>query len=34
MLEAVLTGDAKRSKAYLRGQLEMYKDLIAGRSTF
>ena len=34
MLEAVLTGDARRSKAYLHGQLEMYKDLIGGHATF
>ena len=34
MLEAVLTGDAKRSKAYLRGQLVLYRDVIAGRETF
>lgn len=34
MLDAVLLRDAKRSKAYLRGQLEMYRDVIAGRSTF
>lgn len=34
MLDAVLTGDAKRSKAYLRGQLVMYRDIIAGRETF
>lgn len=34
MLETVLLRDAKRSKAYLRAQLEMYRDVIAGRSTF
>lgn len=34
MLEAVLTGDAKRSKAYLRGQLVLYRDVIAGKKTF
>ena len=34
MLEAVLTGDAKQSKAYLHGQLELYRDVIAGRATF
>ena len=30
MLDAVMTRDAKRSKAYLRGQLELYRDVIAG----
>ena len=34
MLEAVLTGDAKQSKAYLHAQLELYRDVIAGRATF
>ncbi len=34
MLDAVMTRDAKRSKAYLRGQLELYRDVIAGRTTF
>lgn len=34
MLEAVLTGDAKQSKACLHAQLELYRDVIAGRATF
>ncbi|MBQ1706927.1 MAG: hypothetical protein II033_04075, partial [Clostridia bacterium] len=34
ILDAVMTRDAKRSKAYLRGQLELYRDVIAGRATF
>ena len=34
MLEAVLTGDAKKSIAYLRGQLAMYRDVLSGEETF
>ncbi len=34
MLDAVLTGDAKKSIAYLRGQLDLYRDVLAGEKTF
>ena len=34
MLDAVLTGDARKSKAYLHGQLDLYRDVIGGKETF
>lgn len=34
MHQTVLEKDARKSKAYLRGQLELYRDVIAGNKTF
>lgn len=32
--QTLLEKDARKSKAYLRGQLELYRDVIAGKETF